>query len=149
MEYDSTVDTLDHIKKVNRLLIMCVQVLLERANTHDNSKLLPPEKEYYDKYTPILKGLTYGSEEYKENLKVLGEGLKHHYANNSHHPEHYPNGINDMNLFDVLEMLCDWKAATMRHTDGNIYDSLLIGKIRFNISEQLYLILKNTVDEYL
>ena len=50
-----------------------------------------------------------------------------------------------MNLFDLLEMLVDWKAATERHTDGSIEKSLVINKTRFNISSELSAILNNTV----
>ena len=44
------------------------------------------EKELFDKWTPILKTLEYGSEEYKDSLKNLKVALDHHYENNSHHP---------------------------------------------------------------
>ena len=52
-----------------------------------------------------------------------------------------------MSLFDLVEMLADWKAATTRHADGNIQDSLEINKKRFSISDQLFEILLNTVKE--
>ena len=51
-----------------------------------------------------------------------------------------------MNLIDLLEMICDWKAATLRHDDGDIYKSLEINHQRFGYSYQLHHILKNTVD---
>jgi hypothetical protein len=35
--------------------------LLNRAMVHDDSKLESPEKEMFDKYTPLLKETTYGS----------------------------------------------------------------------------------------
>jgi hypothetical protein len=53
--------------------------------------------------------------------------------------------LSNMTLFDLLEMLCDWKAATLRHNDGNIFDSLKINKKRFNIADDTYQILLNTV----
>ncbi len=73
--------------------------------------------------------------------------LDHHYAQNRHHPEHYKNGIDDMTLVDLVEMLCDWKAATLKHNDGNILRSLEINSKRFNMSPQVYNILKNTVEQ--
>ena len=94
--------------------------------------------------TEKLKSSTYGSEAYKQMLKDLQPTLDHHYANNSHHPEHYPNGIDDMDLFDIVEMLMDWKAASERHEDGNIYKSIDINKDRFKMSDQLYQIFKKT-----
>jgi hypothetical protein len=101
----------------------------------------------YDEFTPKLRDSTYGSDEYKGFLKDMGAALQHHYANNSHHPEHYPNGINGMSLLDVIEMLADWKAATSRHADGDIQKSLEINKARFGISDQLAEMLANTVKE--
>lgn len=53
-------------------------------------------------------------------------------------------GIEGMNLLDVLEMLCDWKAATERHTDGSIARSFDINRERFGITPQLEAVLKNT-----
>lgn len=53
--------------------------------------------------------------------------------------------INEMNLFDVLEMLIDWVAATKRHNDGDINKSIEINTKRFFLSPQLVEILKNTV----
>jgi hypothetical protein len=118
-----------------------------RAFRHDDSKLKSPEKECFDEVTGALKALTYGSLEYKEQLAKLKPALDHHYANNSHHPEHYDNGIDGMSLLDLIEMLCDWKAAGERHADGSMQRSLTVNQSRFKISEQLQSILWNTAQE--
>jgi hypothetical protein len=144
MSYDSKIDTLLHIKRVAELLTEASTELIKRANVHDNSKLESPEKELFDEYTPKLKTSTYGSDEYKEFLKGLGVALTHHYENNSHHPEHYENGVNGFDLFDLVEMFFDWKAATERHADGDIYKSIEINKKRFEMSDQLCDIFRNT-----
>lgn len=149
MNYDSKADTLEHIKRVSELLGQGAIELVRRGNIHDTSKLNSPEKELFDKYTPMLKDTTYGSEEYKGYLKELKVALDHHYKNNSHHPEHYENGVNDMDLFDLFEMLMDWKAATERHEDGDIMKSIDINEKRFEISPQLSQIFRNTVKKYL
>ncbi len=144
MAYDSTVDTLDHIRKVQRNLNGFLLELLVRSEIHDDSKLEAPEKEIFDVVTPKLKGLTYGSDEYKAGIAELGEALAHHYAVNSHHPEHYANGVNGMSLLDVVEMFCDWKAASERHANGDFAKSLEINRGRFAISDQLAEIFENT-----
>jgi hypothetical protein len=54
-----------------------------------------------------------------------------------------------MDLIDLLEMFCDWKAASERHANGNIYKSIKINKQRFNISDQLEQIFINTAKRYL
>lgn len=142
--YDSSTDTLLHIKRVNELLIQAAQELLNRAANHDTSKLHSPEKELFDKYTPLLKDSVFGSDEYAGFLSSLSVALNHHYANNSHHPQHYENGINGMTLFDVVEMFFDWKAAGERQTTGNIYKSIDFNKDRFEMSDQLAAIFQNT-----
>lgn len=145
-KYDSSADTLLHIKRVNSLLTEAAMELLKRGKIHDDSKLKSPEKELFDEYTPKLKGVEYGSPEYKEFLKGLKVALDHHYANNSHHPEHYPNGVNDFDLFDLMEMFMDWKAATERTKDGNIHKSIQLNKDRFGLSDQLVAIFENTAN---
>ncbi len=50
-----------------------------------------------------------------------------------------------MDLVDLLEMLADWKAASMRHEDGNILHSIDINIERFGLSPQLVNILVNTI----
>jgi hypothetical protein len=146
--YDSTKDTLEHIKRVSIFLNKMVLELMCRMQRHDASKMRSPEKEIFDIYTPKLKGSTYGSDEYKVFLKEMQSALNNHYEFNHHHPEHYQEGIEDMDLIDIVEMLCDWKAATERHADGNIDKSILLNKDRFGISEQLVRILQNTVKRY-
>lgn len=146
MGYDSTQDTLDHIKRVKALLLQIGYCLSMRAACHDQSKLSSPEKEVFDVVTPKLKELTYGSDEYKAMLGNMETALRHHYQKNSHHPEYYKDGIDGMDLVDVVEMLCDWKAATERHENGDIRNSLVINASRFGISEQLADILLNTVE---
>jgi hypothetical protein len=143
-EYDSTADTLDHIRKVQGNLYDVTYALLFRSKAHDKSKLEPEEKETFDRVTPKLRGLTYGSDEYKACIAEMGEALKHHYAVNPHHPEHYDDGIAGMSLLDVVEMFCDWRAASQRHTDGDFAKSLEINRKRFAISDQLASIFENT-----
>lgn len=145
--YDSTNDTNLHIGRVQDMITLCADLLELRAMVHDDSKLKSPEKEVFDEMTPKLKGSTYGSEEYKGFLASMKVALDHHYSKNSHHPEHFTNGINGMSLFDLLEMTCDWKAAGERHADGSIERSLTVNKERFNIGDQLYEILQNTARE--
>ena len=146
MSYDSRDDTLKHIETVKGLLNTVKQELWRRAVIHDASKLIDPEKEIFDEYTPKLKDSTYGSQEYNDFLIGMGEALEHHYEENRHHPEHFENGIRDMNLIDIIEMFCDWKAATLRHADGDIRKSIIHNKERFGYSDELEAIFNNTVD---
>ncbi len=143
-KYDSEKDTLKHQKRVYELMRIVVCELLKRGSNHDNSKLQEQEKNIFDEWTPKLANSTYGSKEYDDMKKEITVALDHHYANNSHHPEHYEQGIKGMDLFDIIEMMVDWKAATERHNDGDIYKSISINKERFNMSDDLSQIFINT-----
>jgi hypothetical protein len=146
MSYDSTADTLTHIRRVQALLGLMARELMVRGEVHDASKLSPQEKPLFDEMTPLLKTLTYNSDEYKASLLKLGAALRHHYAANTHHPEHFENGVAGMSILDVVEMLCDWKAASERTKDGDIRKSIEVGIDRFKIEPQLASILRNSVD---
>ena len=137
-------ETLKHIRRVQGLLGIMASELIRRAAIHDNSKLETPEAEVFEEYTPKLRNCTYGSDEYKGFLAAMKPALDHHYAANPHHPEHYPNGIRGMSLFDLMEMLVDWKAATERHADGSLAKSIEINQKRFEYSDELKAILRNT-----
>jgi hypothetical protein len=144
--YDSSIDTQKHINRVIELMDKVCEKLTKQAEKHDSSKLKRPEKKLFDKYTPKLKDCTYGSDEYNEFLDGLKPALVHHYSKNTHHPEHYEDGINGMNLLDIMEMIVDWKAATERHNDGDIRKSVEINTDRFKIEPQLAQIITNTID---
>lgn len=141
-------ETMLHIQKVAGNLNILIKALLDRGQEHDSSKLDVPEVEYFTKYTCKLSGLTYGSKEFDDCKKEMQPALDHHYANNRHHPEHWENGVADMDLIDLTEMICDWYASCKRHDDGNIRKSLKINAKRFNMDPQLVKILENTVSRF-
>jgi hypothetical protein len=146
MTYDSTADTQAHIARVQALLEAVVNNLTARAAHHDESKLAEPEKSAFDRCTPALKTAKYGTPEYDEATAQLGDALRHHYAHNSHHPEHYPNRIAGMSLLDIAEMFCDWKAASERESD--VFAQTLPNRCgRNGIDLQLAAIFKNTRKE--
>ena len=54
-------------------------------------------------------------------------------------------GVEGMTLIDLLEMICDWIAASERRKTGDAMKSIEINAKRFNIGDQLKAILQNTV----
>jgi hypothetical protein len=142
---DSRVATYEHIQLVQGKLALVIGDMMGRQLLHDRSKLASPEVEVFDEFTPKLATSTYGSEEYRSFLAAMKPALDHHYAANSHHPEHFPDGIRGMSLLDLVEMLCDWKAATLRHNDGDIRRSIELNQKRFGYSDELKRILINTL----
>lgn len=145
-EQVTNAETMRHILTVRTLLAGAARELLERGDAHDESKMREPEVGVFAEYTDILAGLTYDSDEYKAALAQMKPALDHHYANNSHHPEHFGDeGVAGMNLFDLLEMLFDWKASTLRHADSDLHDSLKKNTKRFDIPEPIVRLLANTI----
>jgi hypothetical protein len=118
--------------------------LEHRSQKHDASKLEEPEASIFAEVGAKLDELTYGSDEYHEQLEELGVALDHHYAENSHHPEHYDDGIDGMTLADLVEMFCDWRAAAERHNDGDVMASIEHNEERFEMAPQLAQIFRNT-----
>ena len=146
-EAKGAVETNKHIKSVQQNISLFIKDLVDRSINHDASKLETPELEIFGEYTPELSKTEYGSPEYTELLNKVKPAIEHHYANNRHHPEHWPDGVNDMTLLDLVEMLADWKSATERNKNGNIRKSIEINAKRYKISPQLQQIFENTVRE--
>lgn len=142
-------DTREHIAAVQGWLDRAQADLIGRAIRHDRSKLEEPERSGFQAMARDnpLAGCTYGSPEYHAALARYPDAVLHHYAHNDHHPEHYPDGVDGMSLLSLLEMLCDWKAATARMKDGDLRRSIALNAARFGYGEQLQRILENTARE--
>ena len=142
--------TLEHKMAVLKYVNLVIVELINRAANHDNSKLESPEVEYFDQATRAypLDQIRYGTPEYEESKKFIAPALDHHYAVNRHHPQHFPDGIKGMNLIDLIEMLCDWKASTLRQPGGNLLKSIEhnASPKNFNYGPELAQIFDNTAD---
>lgn len=134
-----------HMDVVDKFCQTLALKLQARGQNHDASKLGPNEWPHFERETPLLKTLAYGTDAYKESLGRLKPALDHHYKENRHHPEHFENGVSDMTLVDLVEMFCDWTAASQRTKDGDPIKSIEISSARFGIPPMLESILKNTV----
>lgn len=137
--------TRKHMQRVASLLMGAAKELLNRADAHDLSKLLPVELEPLQRMQDVIDAegqAPYGSDEYRRRTAMLSGMTKHHYAYNTHHPEHYAAGIDGMDLFDVIEMVLDWKAASERGEESKV--NVTASVERFNISRQLEQIIRNT-----
>lgn len=137
--------TRKHMQRVSELIGEAAVELIRRGALHDQSKLEAVELEPQQRLQDVIAEhghAPFGSDEYKRRFETLGPMLEHHFANNSHHPEHYADGVDGMDLFDVVEMFFDWKAASERGEES----SMNIGAAceRFKISPQLESIFRNT-----
>lgn len=141
-------ETLKHVNEVRGNIWTIIRELDKRASAHDASKFEEPERSVFAANTPKLAKTEYGTEEYEKLLKEVEVAIQHHYSKNTHHPEHWPNGIDDMDLLDMIEMLCGWAAATKRNLNGNVHKSIEHNQDRFGMTPQLAQIFKNTVNRY-
>lgn len=128
---------------------------------------LTPEPTKYVVYCPKLNLLTFGVYEMVKKLKIHG------YKANTTSIYNFINGetegsyldltfegykieetnkdfsyVDKMTLVDLIELLCDWVAATKNNRNGNIHKSIEFNTKRFNLSPQLAQILTNTVNRY-
>jgi len=138
-------ETLQHVREVQKRLNHVIAHLIVRGETHDATKLLEPEMSAFARVTPLMKGTEYGSPEYRAQLASIRPAIDHHNAHSRHHPEHFENGVWDMTLIDVTEMVCDWCAAALRNRNGNILKSAEKCFERFEIDDQLAAIIMNTI----
>ncbi len=137
----------DHIKRVRELLDMASGMLSVRGFLHDRTKYDEKELGPLSEMQTVIERegqAPFGSDEYKRRTAMLGPMLGHHYANNSHHPEHYENGVAGMCLIDLVEMFFDWKAASERGEEPMM--NLTAAIERFAVSPQLAQVFRNTAD---
>jgi hypothetical protein len=142
-----TKDIMNHKEKVLKYLNQIISNFTKRGISHDDSKLQSPEKEYYDKYSPEFWKTKYMSDEYKAIQAKMWPGIEHHITNNTHHPEAFEHGVKGMSFLDLMEMLADWKAASERNNATSFIEGMKINKDRWNISDDLYDAMINTVKE--
>ena len=133
----SNMQVVKHVQAVRANIYSVIRELDDRAMNHDKTKLESPEQDIFGETFEELGKTEYGTAAYDSLLERTKPAIVHHYSKNRHHPEHWPNGIEDMTLIDLCEMICDWKAATARNKDGNIRKSIEINAKRFNMSPQL------------
>lgn len=137
-------EVMEHKMKVQIMMDKLSREFLTRGRRHDNSKLKSPEKEIYSEHHERLRVAKYGTPEYKGVMEKIKPAVQHHYADNDHHPEHFNDGIFDMNLIQITEMLVDWVAvANEKGTD--IIDDLPTLMENHGIPENYYMIFKNTI----
>jgi len=131
---------LRHNRLVASYLIKLANILEERAIMHDASKFASDEFAAFVHINQIAREHKYGSPEYKESILKTG-AVALHYSRNPHHPEHHGDGINDMSIIDLVEMIADWKAASETYGQTSLEEALEIHTKRFELdAEHLYLI---------
>lgn len=143
----AAVITYKHIARVRQLLGEFAIEMIKRGDRHDASKFEPVELEPLQRMQDLIDRegpAQFGTDEYKRRTDMLGDMIVHHRANNSHHPEFDPRGVGGMDLFDLVEMFYDWKAASER-ADSDVMH-LEVACDKYQIDPMLRAILTNTAN---
>lgn len=135
-----------HIYHVQLFLIRVIEQIHVRLFHHDLSKLSRPEVTAFAKCAEQLETTDPSTLEHKRASNEMKKAIEKHYASNRHHPEHFESGINGMNLIDLIEMLCDWKALSLLG-EVTAQEFLDDAADRYGINDQLYNVLANTLAE--
>jgi hypothetical protein len=146
-ESDFLCDTLLHISEVKENLEQVATLLRQRGESHDRSKLQEFEFDAFVSTREQFKKANYGTPEYQACVDAIRPAVEHHYRNNRHHTDFHANGVNNMTLIDVVEMIADWKAASRRSPDKKFVDTLDFAKNKYKIDDQLFGIIENTLKE--
>lgn len=138
-----------HIKAVNQKMIYCANNLLNRAATHDDSRFY--EKEMASSVEPIWNlnngGIEINSEEFILEANKMEEAGDFHFKHNDHHPGFYgdcEDPISEMNLFQIIEMICDL-SATSEDAENKTDYAIALLKAQCSVSEQLEKVIRNTL----
>lgn len=93
-----------------------IDELAEEIQKHDQSKYSNEEfYAYRHKFYPteIEAEKIKMNPEYAEFVNEAFEAAwQHHYEHNPHHPKYHRG--NEMNLIDILHMICDWEAMSIK-----------------------------------
>ena len=140
--------TLEHIKRVKSKMEFFASVLAARGANHDNSKLTEPE---YSGWLAMDREprYPYGSKKYYDKMHRYKEVLEHHYSVNSHHPEHFKDPSLQMDLVDLIEMLCDWFSYSDNISWLEGYNAINSQCARFGLNDTIRHLLLNTFRNFL
>ncbi len=134
-----------HKMKMEEKMLIVSKEFSKRAKEHDNDKL--ENKEIYNtykKYFPELKKIPFGTREYfafeKENFKKVHKI----HAQNRHHFYSRSNNLNDINLFDLIEVVIDISESAKQYGDeAKVMESL---KNKQVLNYELEELIQNTIN---
>jgi len=112
-----------------------------RARFHDQSKLGVDEFSGFVEIHHVARENPIGSPDYEAAMRTA-PCIAHHFAENSHHPEHHGK-TERMGWLDIIEMVLDWKAASDVYGNTTLRDGLEYQFSRHGFTgEQRWLILQ-------
>ena len=149
-------DTRKHQQLVAKKMVAVAKNILDQAMSHDASKIEDAlERESYIEPVWYLntEEVPFGSNQYIELTEKMGAGWDHHKQVNDHHIEFFKpysvqttnDPIKAMDVFALIEMMCDWIAAASRR-GNNPWATLDYIKKKYPIDEQLEAIIRNSLN---
>ena len=126
----------DHISDVHKLILEFCRILKQTSDPHDWTKVSEPYRSmFYRDLCATLEG--------RINF-MDGEWAKqHYYINERHHLKEYC--PDDVNMFDVIEMICDCVAAGMARS-GDVCDIDIPAEILTKAVKNTVNILKDEIE---
>lgn len=145
-EVKTAITMLRHSDLVSRYLRQLAAELELRAATHDMSKFSHDEFDGFVRINRIARECEYGSPEYKQSI-AKENAVALHYSRNRHHPEYHEGGTEDMSLIDIIEMVADWKAASITYRQTALEKSLELQEERFGLEPRHLYLIQLVLDE--
>lgn len=142
----TTLDLEKHLALVRNNILQIILWLSQRGICHDQSKFSDIEIDAYLTIKDRISAVPFGSAEYETIKQEIQYAVDHHYQHNRHHPEHFKNGINDMNIVDLIEMFCDWVAANKRNPQNDVHHSIDVCCDKYKIPDMLKQIFHNSTE---
>ena len=121
----------EHREEVADALYALADAISRRARIHDRDKLKGKNFRDYVEVSKIGRTHPFGSEAYAEAMKphkAEGGVVDRHFKANPHHPEFYDIPKVQMNFLDIIEMVCDWRAAARTYGTGRLSESVAYQK---------------------
>jgi len=128
----------EHSTSVSELLSGFIADLIKRVGKHDRDKTIEPQLSLWIKTEDVEIPV---SNLDNPNLKAAVEA---HWKSSDHHPEHYENGISDMNLLTLVEMVVDW-SARLDNNPNSIKAWMQSARERWDICPKFAKVLSNTI----
>lgn len=129
---------LQHTAHLRALMGRIAALIVERGAVHDLSKLNTDEFEGFARINRVAREQKFGSPEYEAAMERERPTIDLHFSRNRHHPErprligeaaererglpddatyHYAVAAASMEWLDIVEMVCDWRAAQLGYGD--------------------------------
>ncbi len=136
-----------HKEKMEEKLLFVSEEFSKRSKEHDNDKIENKEVyNVYKEYFPKLKKFPFGSKEYNDFERKYFDKAHQIHAQNRHHFYSNRNNLEDVNLFDLIEVIIDISESAKQYGDYNKTMESLKNKqiLNYDLEE----LIKNTL-EYL